>query len=107
MLIDLLINSVQGDRAKKMGESKEKVVALAIIFMILPLITVTLRIWSKIERKSSLTADDHMILLALVNMQTLELILEIDPYEGIHPWSWGMSISRSVALRLTLLGTMV
>lgn len=48
-------------------ESQAKVVALAIIFMILPTVAVIMRLWVKIVKKARLTYDDYMIFPALVS----------------------------------------
>lgn len=49
-----------------MGESQRKVVVLAIVFMVLPTIAVVFRLWAKAIKKLRPTADDYMILPALV-----------------------------------------
>ena len=59
-----------------MKESKEKVIALAITFMILPTVAVALRFWAKAIKKARPTSDDYMILFALVSLKSSSNALE-------------------------------
>ena len=51
-----------------MADGQEQAVALAIIFMLLPVVAVALRFRAKSIVKGPTTHDDYMILLALVNV---------------------------------------
>ena len=58
-----------------MGESQRKVIVLAIVFMVLPTIAVGFRLWAKVIKKLRPTADDYMILPALVIFRLRQNIL--------------------------------
>ena len=50
-----------------MANGQERAVALAVVFIALPMGTVALRFWAKSIMKGRIRNDDYMILLALVD----------------------------------------
>ena len=64
-----------------MGESKEKVITLAIIFIALPLVAVALRFRAKSIMKGRLRSDDYMILFALVNTKITPVTLLLTTFQ--------------------------
>ena len=51
-----------------MGKSKGKVITLAIVFIILPMVAVVLRFWAKAMKRAVLILDNYMIIFALVSL---------------------------------------
>ena len=51
-----------------MPDSKGEIVALGVVFMVLPAIATVLRVWARSIVGSKLAADDYLIFMALVRM---------------------------------------
>ena len=50
-----------------MDYSQGQMIALGVVFLVLPTIAVGLRIWAKTISRKGLASDDYLILLALVS----------------------------------------
>lgn len=76
-----------------MGDRKGTVVALAIAFIILPITAVVFRFWAKSITRMRLTADDYMIIPALVSYSPYDHDHEShsDDIPDIRPGHWSLS----------------
>ena len=87
--------------------SQRAVIAVNVIFLILPTVAVALRLWTRRKRRIPLDAGDILIVIALVRLTTSQNIVTLidllpSSFLSFSPAS-GSSVCTSPRLRLLLL----
>ena len=51
-----------------MGDTKEGVITIAVVFMVLPVIATSLRVWARSMTRAKLALDDYLLFAATVRL---------------------------------------